>query len=143
MDNSASQTLDPDATARRRSGRVVRAPSKFTPESNSQTLAAKRKRGDNEEEDVENEEPESDEEMSDDSEDRDSDEDHPAPRSQKKSSQTSRARKPSSKKPKINGTQPGTSAHAASLPTRTKKSVRIDAGNKGTGLFGTTSLDIW
>ncbi|KAF4464425.1 cohesin complex subunit sa-1 2 [Fusarium albosuccineum] len=142
MDNNASPTPDPDATTRRRSGRVVRAPAKFTPEPATQPSNTKRKRDDQDdedEEDVENEAPDSDEEMSDEP-DNESDEDHPAPRSRKKSSQTRRAKKPSSKKPKINGTQPSRPArttHAAkSLPSRPKKTVRIeDAAERGTGLF--------
>ncbi|CAM1508413.1 Fc.00g052610.m01.CDS01 [Cosmosporella sp. VM-42] len=134
MDNNASPTPDPDSTARRRSGRVVKAPTKFTPEPTTNSSAPKRKRAENDEEDVENESPLSDEEMSDDLDD-ESDEDHPAPRSRKKSSQTSRAKKPAMKKPKTNGTQPARPALAAGLPSRPKKSVRIDAGEKGTGLF--------
>ncbi|KAF4975066.1 hypothetical protein FZEAL_8102 [Fusarium zealandicum] len=143
MDNNESPTPDPDATTRRRSGRVVRAPAKFTPEPTTQSSNPKRKRDeqddDEDEEDVENEAPDSDEEMSDEPEN-DSDHDHPAPRSRKKSSQTSRAKKPSSKKPKINGTQPARPARstqaAKSLPSRPKKTVRIeDAAENGTGLF--------
>ncbi|KAI8714318.1 SCD domain-containing protein [Fusarium sp. LHS14.1] len=146
MDNNATltPTPDPDGTTRRRSGRVVRAPTKFTPEPASQSTNTKRKRDDadddeEDEEDAENEAPDSDEEMSDEP-DNESDEDHPAPRSRKKSSQTSRAKKPSSKKPKINGSQPSRPArvtHAAkSLPSRPKKTVRIEeAAEKGTGLF--------
>ncbi|KAF7547308.1 hypothetical protein G7Z17_g7816 [Cylindrodendrum hubeiense] len=137
MDNNASPTPTPEAdnTARRRSGRVVRAPTKFTPEAANQSATTKRKRDDHDEEDVENEAPDSDDEMSEEIEDDSGDDDHPAPRSRKKSSQTSRAKKPSSKKPKINGTQPARAAHPAGLPSRPKKSVRIDAGDKGTGLF--------
>ncbi|KAF5657251.1 cohesin complex subunit sa-1 2 [Fusarium heterosporum] len=141
MDNNASPTPEPDATTRRRSGRVVRAPSKFTPESTSQSTNPKRKRDDqdDDEENAENEASDSDQEMSDDDDD-DSDDDHPAPRSRKKASQTSRAKKPSAKKPKINGSKPlrpARVAHSAkSLPTRPKKSVRIeDAALKGTGLY--------
>ncbi|KAH7166154.1 hypothetical protein EDB81DRAFT_640664 [Dactylonectria macrodidyma] len=136
MDNNASPTptLEADNTARRRSGRVVRAPTKFTPEVATQSAPTKRKRDDRDEEDVENEAPDSDDEMSDEIEE-DSDEDHPAPRSRNKPSQTSRAKKPSSKKPKINGTQTVRPAHPAGLPSRPKKSVRIDTGEKGTGLF--------
>lgn len=140
MDNNESPSQEPESTARRRSGRVVKAPTKFTPEPTTQP-STKRKRHDDEDEegDVENEAPVSDEEMSDDMDD-DSDEDHPAPRSRKKSSQASRARKPSSKKPKINGTQPPKSTQHVGLPSRPKKSVRIDASDKGTGLFGKTPL---
>ncbi|KAF4452018.1 cohesin complex subunit SA-1/2 [Fusarium austroafricanum] len=147
MDNNTSPTPDPDATTRRRSGRVVRAPAKFTPEPATQSTHPKRKRDDQDddedenedEEEAENETPDSDEEMSDES-DNDSDEDHPAPRSRKKPSQTSRAKKPSAKKPKTNGSKPLRPArvtHAAkSLPSRPKKSVRIeDAAVKGTGLY--------
>ncbi|KAM0345194.1 hypothetical protein ACHAPU_006830 [Fusarium lateritium] len=141
MDNNASPTPEPDATTRRRSGRVVRAPSKFTPEPTSQSANPKRKRDDqdDDEENAENEAPDSDQEMSDDDDD-DSDDDHPAPRSRKKASQTSRAKKPSAKKPKINGSKPlrpARVAHSAkTLPSRPKKSVRIeDAALKGTGLY--------
>ncbi|EKJ75721.1 hypothetical protein FPSE_04103 [Fusarium pseudograminearum CS3096] len=148
MDSNSSPAPDPDATTRRRSGRVVRAPSKFTPEPASQPTHPKRKRDDQDDEDddgeeeeaaAENEAPDSDEEMSDEP-DNDSDEDHPAPRSRKKASQTSRAKKPSAKKPKINGSKPLRPARvthtAKSLPSRPKKSVRIeDAAVKGTGLY--------
>ncbi|KAF5025897.1 hypothetical protein F66182_2016 [Fusarium sp. NRRL 66182] len=148
MDNNASPTPDPDATTRRRSGRVVRAPAKFTPEATSQSTNSKRKRGDQDDDDdddddepenAENEAPGSDQEMSDEP-DNESDEDHPAPRSRKKASQTSRAKKHSSKKPKINGSQPLRPAritHAAkSLPSRPKKTVRIDDVVKnGIGLY--------
>lgn len=143
MDTNASPTV-PETTARRRSGRVVKAPTKFTPEPTTQSSAAKRKRTDNDEEDVENESPESDEEMSDALDD-DSDDDHPAPKSRKKkpaASQTSRAKKPSSKKPKINGAQPARAAQHVGLPSRPKKTVRIDAGDKGTGLFGRDSCPL-
>lgn len=153
MDNNATltPTPDPDGTTRRRSGRVVRAPAKFTPEPATQSSNTKRKRDDadddeEDEEDAENEAPDSDEEMSDEP-DNESDEDHPAPRSRKKSLQTSRAKKPSSKKPKINGSQPSRPArvtHAAkSLPSRPKKTVRIEeAAEKGTGLFGRRTLGL-
>lgn len=141
MDSSGSPTPEPDATAPRRSGRVVRAPSKFAPEPAAQrSNASKRKRGDGDEDDAEDDNQGSDEDMSDDDEDDDaeSDEDHPAPRS-RKSAQTGRAKKPSLKKPKINGHQPARSTHATSIPSRPKKSVRIEAGDKGTGLFGRTA----
>lgn len=134
MDNNASPSQEPDTTARRRSGRVVKAPAKFTPEPASQP-STKRKRHEDDEEDVENQSPASDEEMSDDLDD-DSDDDHPAPRSRNKASQPSRAKKPSSKKPKINGSQPARAAQHVGLVSRPKKTVRIDAGDQGTGLFG-------
>lgn len=134
MDNSASSTPEPDGTSRRRSGRVVKAPTKFAPDA-----ATKRKRGeqDDDDDDVDEDDvPEMDDDESDDV-DADSDDDHPAPKSRsRKPAQASRARKPSSKKPKTNGTQPSTLGHTTAIPTRPKKSVRIDTGGKGSGLFG-------
>ncbi|KAF7550921.1 hypothetical protein G7046_g7868 [Stylonectria norvegica] len=142
MDNNASPTPDPDSTARRRSGRVVKAPTKFTPEATQQSSAAKRKRDENDDEDGENEAPDSDEEMSDDvadddNDDDNSDDDHPAPRSRKRPAIKGggTTKKPSVKKAKTNGTQPARAAHPAGLPSRPKKTVRIDTGDKGTGLF--------
>ncbi|KAI5461184.1 hypothetical protein BGZ63DRAFT_357211 [Mariannaea sp. PMI_226] len=132
MDSNASPTPEADTSSRRRSGRVVKAPTKFTPEASSQS-AAKRKRDDQDDEDGENEAPDSDEEMSEE-EDNESDEDHPAPRS-RKASQTSRTKKPSIKKPKINGSHHARAAQPAGLPSRPKKSVRIDTGDKASGLF--------
>ncbi|KAH6611078.1 hypothetical protein Trco_001098, partial [Trichoderma cornu-damae] len=133
MDNSATASPEPEASARRRSGRVVKVPSKYAPEPTAS--ASKRKRNDDEgDEEAENGEAELDEEMSDAASDADSDEDHPAPKP-RKASQTTRAKKPSTKKPKINGTQPAVSATVARIPSRPKKTVRIDPGEKGTGLF--------
>ncbi|RFU72360.1 hypothetical protein TARUN_9899 [Trichoderma arundinaceum] len=133
MDNSATASPEPEATARRRSGRVVKAPTKYAPEPTAS--AAKRKRNDDEvDEEAENGEVESDEEMSDAASDAESDEDHPAPKP-RKASQTSRTKKPSTKKPKINGTRPAISGTIARIPSRPKKTVRIDPGEKGTGLF--------
>ena len=122
MDNASVASQDQDAASRRRSGRVVKAPEKYEPELSQ---SAKRKRGaghdDGQDDDVD-----SDEESSE-AED-DSDEEHPAPRSRKPAQ---RKKKPSTKKPKING------GHTARIPSRPKKTVRIEAGEKGTGLFGT------
>jgi cohesin complex subunit SA-1/2 len=64
-----------------------------------------------------------------------SDEDHAAPKP-RKPSQTTRAKKPSIKKPRINGARPAVSGTIARIPSRPKKTVRIDPGEKGTGLFG-------
>ena len=138
MENvSDSPGADRDATAPRRSGRVVKAPSKFTADGAAQASASKRKRGDGDgdEEDVENGLFDHDDEMSDEPDDQ-SDDDHPAPRSRNPLSQGARARKPSSKKPKTNGVQPTSISRVPGIPSRPKKSVRIDAGEKGTGLFG-------
>ncbi|RDA82636.1 hypothetical protein CP532_0921 [Ophiocordyceps camponoti-leonardi (nom. inval.)] len=119
MDGSPSASPETETIARRRSGRVVRPPTKF---------ASKRKRDENEaeaDEDEADEEPGSDQESSDEP-DAVSDADHPPPRS-RKSSRSARPKKPSTKKPKING-----SGHIARIPSRPKKVVRIDAG---IGLF--------
>lgn len=132
---SATASPEPDTAARRRSGRVVKAPTKYAPESTSS--ASKRKRNDDEgDEGAENGEVVSDEDMSDAASDAASDEDHAAPKP-RKPSQTTRAKKPSIKKPKINGARPAVSGTIARIPSRPKKTVRIDPGEKGTGLFGT------
>lgn len=135
MDASASATAspEPDTAARRRSGRVVKAPTKYAPEPTAS--ASKRKRNDEGDEGAENGEVESDEEMSDAASDAASDEDHAAPKP-RKPSQTTRAKKPSIKKPKINGARPAVSGTIARIPSRPKKTVRIDPGEKGTGLYG-------
>ncbi|KAG8416913.1 cohesin complex subunit [Metarhizium acridum] len=126
---SASATPEPDADSRRRSGRVVKVPAKYAPEPTN-TAAPKRKRGAQDGEGVDDEEVDSDEDMSD--EDDASDDEHPAPRSRKAGG---RSKKPSSKKPKINGAQPSALAQVSRIPSRPKKTVRIEAGEKGTGLF--------
>ncbi|KAK8924645.1 Cohesin subunit psc3 [Metarhizium anisopliae] len=126
---SASATPEPDADSRRRSGRVVKLPAKYAPEPTN-TAAPKRKRGAQDGEEVDDEEVDSDEDVSD--EDDASDEEHPAPRSRKAGG---RSKKPSSKKPKINGAQPSGPAQVSRIPSRPKKTVRIEAGEKGTGLF--------
>lgn len=122
MDNESVTSQDQDAASRRRSGRVVKAPEKYEPELSQ---SAKRKRGagndDGLDDGIDSEEESSEEED-------DSDEEHPAPRSRKPAQ---RKKKPSTKKPKING------GHTARIPSRPKKTVRIEAGEKGTGLFGT------
>ncbi|KAG6002069.1 hypothetical protein E4U21_003471 [Claviceps maximensis] len=129
---SASATPEPDATTRRRSGRVVKAPIKYAPEPTT-TGAPKRKRGDDDEQEADDDETGPDEQTSDEDDgdgDADSDGDHPAPKS--RTARPAREKKPSSKKPKINGAQP---AGLTRIPSRPKKTVRIEAGEKGTGLF--------
>ncbi|KAK4072527.1 hypothetical protein Trihar35433_4591 [Trichoderma harzianum] len=129
-----SATASPEPESRRRSGRVVKAPTKYAPEPTA--AAPKRKRNDDEAEDdgeVENGDVASDEDMSDAASDAESDHDHPAPKPRK--AQTSRAKKPSTKKPKINGSRPAATGAIARIPSRPKKTVRIDPGEKGTGLF--------
>jgi cohesin complex subunit SA-1/2 len=116
----------------------VKAPEKFSPEPPNRLPAPKRKRGtDHDEGDVENEELESDSEMSDDVDD---DDDADAGMSRRKKSQAGKAKKPAAKKPKTNGAGPHGTGHAANLPSRPKKSVRIAAvnGTNPDGLYGTS-----
>ena len=143
MDSNANTSPDPESTARRRSGRVVRVPDKFAPDASQAPVKRKRDNGDDGEDDDEeaehdvdeNDVPELDDEMSDD--DQESEEEAVrSKKSKKSSSQTKRARKPSAKKPKINGTQPAASNHTVTLPRMPKKSVRLDTTGKGTGLYG-------
>jgi cohesin complex subunit SA-1/2 len=144
MDSNATPSPDPEAAARRRSGRVVRAPDKFAPDASQ--AAAKRKRDDGEEDDGddagadddENEVPELDDE-SDEGEDQESDDEPARAKRAKKSSQSQRARKPSAKKPKINGTQPSVGTKTVTLPRMPKKAVRLDTAGTGTGLYGTAA----
>jgi cohesin complex subunit SA-1/2 len=134
MDNNASQSPEADAS-RRRSGRVTRAPRKFTPEPQlGQNAASKRKRNQaGDDEDIDNEALlESDEDMS---EDGPEDDDEHLPSRKKKSSKSARPRKPANKRVKTNGAS--VSGHAASLPSRPKKSVRIERlPQDGSGLYG-------
>ncbi|KAI8298608.1 Cohesin subunit psc3 [Colletotrichum sp. SAR11_240] len=129
---SATASPEPESSSRRRSGRVVRAPEKFSPEP---VTAPKRKRGpDHDEDDEENDdnEPLSDATMT----DGDSADERPRPRPKKRSAaaQGNRVKKPATKKPKTNGVGP--SGHSASLPSRPKKTVRIAAVDKeGSGLY--------
>lgn len=137
-----SATASPEPESRRRSGRVVKAPTKYAPEPTA--AAPKRKRNDDEAEDdgeVENGDVASDEDMSDAASDAESDHDHPAPKPRK--AQTSRAKKPSTKKPKINGSRPAATGAIARIPSRPKKTVRIDPGEKGTGLFGMSPFHLY
>lgn len=127
---SATASPEPESS-RRRSGRVVRAPEKFSPEP---VTAPKRKRHDDDDEGNDDDDILSDATMSDAA---DSDEERPRARPKKRTgaSQGSRARKPAIKKPKTNGVAP--SGHSASLPSRPKKSVRIaTADRQAEGLYG-------
>lgn len=120
MDSANTSVVDHDGSAPRRSGRAPKPVTRYEPEGSS-----KRKRGDGEDDDGDDDDLDSDDESS--SEDDEEDE-HPAPRSRNKAAKSGR-KKPSIKKPKTNG-------HYSRIPSRPKKSVRIDAGEKGTGLFG-------
>ncbi|XWW96740.1 hypothetical protein V2A60_004720 [Cordyceps javanica] len=126
MDNDTAASSQ-DGDAPRRSGRVVKVPEKWEPEASAQMASSKRKRGGEGVEGDDN--PESDEDESGEDDD-DGDGDHPAPRS-RRAGGGSRQKKPSLKKPKINGA----GGHTARIPSRPKKTVRIEAGTKGTGLF--------
>ncbi|KAK4223863.1 hypothetical protein QBC38DRAFT_458879 [Podospora fimiseda] len=133
-DNNATSSPAPTSSARR-SGRVSKAPSKFTPDA---PVASKRKRNpDNDDEDAdddaENEEPAdagalSDDE-DDDGDDTETEEARRAAKKKKKtsSSQSARPRKPATKKPKTNGDAGGHDAISGHLPSRPKKTVRIAA----------------
>ncbi|KAH6648851.1 hypothetical protein BKA67DRAFT_374681 [Truncatella angustata] len=142
-DNNATPT--PSAgEARRRSGRVVRAPKKFTEEiQNDATASSRRKRArDDNDEDAENQEPEDSLEDASDDEPAEESEADLAPKPKAKS--RSRSKKPAAKKPKINGTAPAeaepsapaTQAPAIRLQHRPKKTVRVAIARKdGDGLY--------
>ncbi|KAK0639022.1 hypothetical protein B0T16DRAFT_235738 [Cercophora newfieldiana] len=143
-DNTATSSPAPNSTARR-SGRVTKVPEKFAADA---PLAAKRKRAaEHDDEDGENESPEDeedDESVTADDEPEDSATEQPkraAPKRKKPAaSQTARSRKPAAKKPKTNGDASGALGaapvtHAARLPSRPKKTVRLDIGHDGAGLY--------
>lgn len=126
MDN-ATASPDTDAASRRRSGRVSKAPAKFSQE----PVAAKRKRSgddrdDDEDDDVENELPEADEDISDATDDQEPAVRRPRQRS-KRPPKSSAARKPAVKKPKTNGVAPDSLNKATNLPSRPKKTVAISS----------------
>lgn len=143
-DNTATSSPAPNATARR-SGRVTKAPEKFAPDA---PLAPKRKRAaDHDDEDGENESPEGgedDDSVTADDEPQDSATEEPKRVQKRKkpaASQAARVRKPAAKKPKTNGDASGAPDvaplnHAARLPSRPKKTVRLDIGRDGEGLYG-------
>lgn len=139
-ENTATPSPAPDS--RRRSGRQTRVPEKFQPEI---TIAPKRKRGEqDEEDDVENHDPEGeegDEESSeDDADDSPAEEERAKPKKKRTASQQSRAKKPAAKKPKINGAGPAAGSLSLGLPSRpkAKKSVRVITGDRrdGDGVYG-------
>ncbi|KAI1390734.1 STAG-domain-containing protein [Hypoxylon trugodes] len=148
--NATSSPASAPDNSRRRSGRVVRAPQKFSPEPNSSQndqTSSKRKRGpDRDEEDAENESPveEDDEELSDpDDEDDDNAEEDPASHSKRSKSkqQKSRPKKPAAKRAKVNGNATtdvasAPNAPAVRLPNRPKKTVRVTIAHPdGDGLY--------
>ncbi|KXX76521.1 Cohesin subunit psc3 [Madurella mycetomatis] len=141
METSDNATSSPaPISTTRRSGRVTKAPAKFTPDA---PTATKRKRNaDHDNDDVENESPEEVEEPSDadddDAEDTATEEPRRAAKKKRSSSsQHPKSRKPASKKPKINGDAPGHGPiRSAQLPSRPKKTVRIAIARRdGDGLY--------
>jgi cohesin complex subunit SA-1/2 len=137
----SSATPDAATGQSRRSGRVVRAPTKYAPESN--VASAKRHRAqDPDGGEDENQSPEDDEDedaMSDDDQDaEDEDEAAPIKRKGKKraASQSAGGKKPAAKKPKINGSAAGGTEQLTSLARRPKKTVRIDVGDREGDLYG-------
>ncbi|KAK4192914.1 hypothetical protein QBC35DRAFT_159427 [Podospora australis] len=149
-DNNATSSPAPTTSQTRRSGRVTKAPAKFTPEV---PTASKRKRpaenddDDDDDEDAaadaENESPDEGENASDGDDDDAEDTATEEPRRGKKktkpssSSQAARPRKPAVKKPKTNGDAPTHDGIvSSSLPSRPKKAVRIAiARNVDSGLY--------
>ncbi|KAH9904848.1 STAG-domain-containing protein [Xylariomycetidae sp. FL2044] len=149
-DNNATSSSPAPDMSRRRSGRVVKAPQKFSPEprpSQTDNPSSKRKRGpEPDDEDVENgvhDAGEEDEEEAEDEQDEDDADDEPTPRPQKsRSSQKSRSKKPAAKRPKVNGNGPSAVASVSSapavkaLPSRSKKSVKLAIPRRdGDGLY--------
>jgi cohesin complex subunit SA-1/2 len=139
-DNNATSSPAPTSTTRR-SGRVSKAPAKFTPDA---PAAAKRKRNaEHDDEDAENESPDEVDDIGDanddDADDTAAEEPRRAPKKKKpSSSQASKSRKPAAKKPKTNGDAPASEPiHAAQLPSRPKKAVRIAIAHRDAdGLYG-------
>lgn len=151
MDN-ATASPDTETTSRRRSGRVVRPPEKYSPEIQ---VTSKRKRGavaddedhdiDGEDDNDENESPDTDDDMSD-ATDTYVEGRKRRSTSRAKSSQKAPAvkkkpatKKPAVKKPKTNGVASKSLGHASALPSRPKKrTVAIaNVGRPGEGgLYG-------
>lgn len=140
-DNNATPSPSVAETSRRRSGRVVRAPQKFSPEVHSSQInnsRPKRKRdGESDDEDVENEAPNADDdsdELSDPPDDDDESAQEEAPVKQKKAKATSK--KPAAKRAKVNGNAPAALAPAIRLPNRPKKTARVAIARRdGDGLY--------
>lgn len=138
-DNNATTGSPAPTSSARRSGRVSKAPNKFTPDA---PVASKRKRNsDNDDEDddddpdnddAENEAPDDEEDNNNASDDDDDGSETAAeePRRAKKkkktpSSSSAKPRKPATKKPKTNGDAPGHDQIVGHLPSRPKKAVRL------------------
>ena len=128
MATHATASPAAESASQRRSGRVVRVPTRFEPDLSAQNAAKRKRDGDD---GADNDAPDLDDDMSDDDDESDADDDD-APRSRrKKPSQSARSKKPALKKPKTNGT------HLA-LSVRPKKAVRIArVDGDGNQLYGT------
>jgi cohesin complex subunit SA-1/2 len=137
MDISSNDVTSSPAetSARRKSGRAVRAPNKFVPNAPSSqagSASAKRKRGgeyaENNASDGEEIEEDSDESIESAGEEELKD----ARRKAKKP-----AKKPAQKKPKVNGSLPNKGGAAVRLPTRSKKTKKVAiADTSAGGLYG-------
>ncbi|KAK0670788.1 putative cohesin subunit [Cercophora samala] len=133
-DNNATGSPAPTSSARR-SGRVSKAPNKFTPDA---PVASKRKRNadndDDEDDDqdhdnAENEAPDDEEDNNasddDDGSETAAEEPRRAKKKKKTPSSSARPRKPATKKPKTNGDAPSHDHIVGHLPSRPKKVVRL------------------
>jgi len=143
MDISNNDTAgSPAATgARRKSGRAVRAPEKFTPDVPSSQPAPsnpKRKRpaeeAENNASEIEDEDEESDSSLE------SAGEEEPKEGRRKAKS----VRKPAAKKPKVNGTAHSKSPPAVKLPSRPKKAKKVAIADKAAeGLYGKYPSTRW
>ncbi|KAL2753902.1 hypothetical protein ACRALDRAFT_1081165 [Sodiomyces alcalophilus JCM 7366] len=157
MDN-ATASPETESTSRRRSGRVVRAPEKYSPEV---LTTSKRKRGadaddedheiddeDDDNDNDENEAPDTDDDMS------DATDTYVAGRSRRSTSRSKRshkgpavkkkpaAKKPAVKKPKTNGVASKSLGHASALPSRPKKKT-VAIANLGRPGEGDLYVDVF
>jgi len=134
-------TSVPDATSKRRkSGRAIRAPDKFTPDlpsSQAEAKLSKRKRSrdelENSASDIEEEDEEEEDVESDTAQESAREEEVRASRKRTKTQ-----RKPAAKRAKVNGTTTNGETHAVRLPSRPKKANRkvAIADKDAEGLYG-------
>lgn len=133
-ENDAMSSPNAAISSRRKSGRAVKVPEKFQPDTTLATEPAngKRKRaGDDAIEDVENDSEENESE----SEEEEASADEEETRAAKKRARTTK--KPAAKKPKVNGTKSHTPETIARLPSRPKKAKKVAiADADAEGLYG-------
>lgn len=124
----------PSATAsRRKSGRAVKVPEKFIPDvpsSQAGPASAKRKRGEDGDEDDASEIDDEEEEEDDIDEEEESAAEEELRANKRK---PTKARKPAAKKAKVNGTSSHAEAPPVRLPARPKKSKRVAIADKDAG----------